>query len=77
MRKFFYKMIIANTFIFSFALTKWYQLSPIRCADGFETTDCLECLQILDVLYMAGGRNNKGLLLRDTSHLLLKFIEFP
>ena len=23
-------------------------------AGGFETTDCLECLQILDVLYMAG-----------------------
>ena len=23
-------------------------------ANGFETTDCLECLQILDVLYMAG-----------------------
>ena len=22
---------------------------------GFETTDYLECLQILDILYMAGG----------------------
>ena len=25
-------------------------------ADGFETTDFLECLQILDILYMAGRR---------------------
>ena len=25
-------------------------LSTIRQADGFETTDCLECLQILDIL---------------------------
>ena len=23
-------------------------------ANGFETTDCLECLQILNILYMAG-----------------------
>ena len=50
---------------------------PFVETNGFETTDCLECLQILDVLYMAGGRNNKGLLLRDTSHLFPKFIEFP
>ena len=34
MRKVFYKMVIANTFILSFALTKWYQLSPICAADG-------------------------------------------
>ena len=27
-------MVIANTFILSFALTKWYQLSPICAADG-------------------------------------------
>ena len=27
---------------------------PSAEADGFETTACLECLQILDVLYMAG-----------------------
>ena len=32
--EFFYKMVIANTFILSFALTKWYQLSPICAADG-------------------------------------------
>ena len=33
-------------------------------ANGFETTDCLECLQILNILYMAGERNNKRLLSR-------------
>ena len=52
-------------------------LSTICYADGFETRFCLKCLQITGVSYMAGGRNNKGLLLRDTSHLFLKFIEFP
>ena len=39
----------------SFALTYSVLLSTIRQADGFETTDCLECLQILDILNMAGG----------------------
>ena len=34
----------------SFALTYSVLLSTIRQADGFETTDCLECLQILDIL---------------------------
>ena len=28
-------------------------------AGGFETTDCLECLQILNILYMAGGSTLK------------------
>ena len=47
--------------MFSFVLTRRNQLSTI-CrtrlsddSDGFETTDCLECLQILNVLHMAGG----------------------
>ena len=68
---------VSSSIILSYALTKWYQLSTIRLADGFETIFCLECLQILNALHMAGGRNNKGLLLRDTSHLFPKFIEFP
>ena len=34
----------------SFCFTQWILLSTIRQADGFETTDCLECLQILDIL---------------------------
>ena len=54
-----------------------FYFPPFAKANGFETMDCLESLPILDILYMAGGRNNKGLLLRDTSHLFLKFIEFP
>ena len=35
--------------------TTWNQLSPIRLADGFETTSCLKCLQIIGVSYVAGG----------------------
>ena len=50
---------------------------PFAKADGFETTDCLECLQILDILIYAGGRGNNVLLPRDTSLLSKKFIEFP
>ena len=50
---------------------------PSAEADGFETTACLECLQILDVLYMAGGRGNNVLLPLDTNLLSKKFIEFP
>ena len=34
----------------SYIPTKRILLSTIRQADGFETTDCLECLQILDIL---------------------------
>ena len=48
----FYKMVISNIFVLSYALTYSNQLSTDF--DGFETTVCLECLQILDVLYMAG-----------------------
>ena len=54
-----------------------FYFPPSDESDGFETIFCLECLQILNALHMAGGRNNKGLLLRDTSHLFLEFIEFP
>ena len=50
---------------------------PFANANGFETTDCLECLQILDILIYAGGRGNNVLLPRDTSLLSKKFIEFP
>ena len=66
-----------TTSMLSYVLTQREQLSTIRIADGFETTACLECLQILDVLYMAGGRGNNVLLPRDTNLLSKKFIEFP
>ena len=32
-----------------------FYFPPFANANGFETTDCLECLQILNILYMAGG----------------------
>ena len=31
-----------------------FYFPPFAKANGFETTDCLECLQILNILYMAG-----------------------
>ena len=43
----FYKKVKSNI---SHGFTYSILLSTIRQADGFETTDCLECLQILDIL---------------------------
>ena len=68
---------VSSSIILSYALTKWYQLSPFTNANGFETIFCLEYLQILNALHMAGGRNNKGLLLWDISPLFQKFTEIP
>ena len=31
-----------------------FYFPPFVETNGFETTDCLECLQILNILYMAG-----------------------
>ena len=64
----FYNKALFNIRVPSYVLTYITLLSPIR--------HC-ECLQILDVLYMAGGRGNNVLLPRDTSLLSKKFIEFP
>ena len=44
---------------------------------GETTRACRFCLQVLNFLQMEGWRNNKGLLLRDTSPLFQKFTEFP
>ena len=41
------------TFILSDSHSGFY-FPPFAKANGFETTDCLECLQILNILYMAG-----------------------
>ena len=41
---------VSSSSILSFIQTYSILLSTIRQADGFETTDCLECLQILDIL---------------------------
>ena len=46
-------------------------------AGGEMTTSCHFCLQILNALHMAGGRNNKGLLLRGANLPVQKFEEFP
>ena len=43
----FYKKVRSNI---SHGFTYSILLSTIRQADGFETTDCLECLQILNIL---------------------------
>ena len=54
-----------------------FYFPPSDESDGFETIFCLECLQILNALHMAGGRGNNVLLPRDTNLLSKKFIEFP
>ena len=36
-----------------------FYFPPFVETNGFETTDCLECLQILNILYMAGGSTLK------------------
>ena len=77
MRKIFIKGVFVTSVFFPLFQQSGFYFPPFANADGFETTDCLECLQILDCLYMAGWRNNNVLLSRDTSHLFPKFIEFP
>ena len=36
-----------------------FYFPPFVETNGFETTDCLECLPILNILYMAGGSTLK------------------
>ena len=47
------KTFRTTAFFPQFKHTAFY-FPPFVETNGFETTDCLECLQILDVLYMAG-----------------------
>ena len=52
------KTFRTTAFFPQFKHTAFY-FPPFAKANGFETTDCLECLQILNILYMAGGSTLK------------------
>ena len=52
------KTFRTTAFFPQFKHTAFY-FPPFAKANGFETTDCLECLPILNILYMAGGSTLK------------------
>ena len=52
------KILCTTAFFPRFQHTAFY-FPPFVETNGFETTDCLECLQILNILYMAGGSTLK------------------